>query len=273
MKKGKIGSIFLISMLALAGIGISYAGFSDSIAIWGTVNTATVDIELTGWYSGTWVFKIWGLDDYDPPTFEYTVLDAANEILIYRGWVADAPTEAEVKAWAQTFGGDAELVAYSEAMPGTTHGDPVEEYDVDFIYDNLFPCIDFEADLIIHYAGSIPAIVDTAEIFSDDVWLQELWAMYQADPAAGFGAWVEAYHIQGFNATGAPTDNINEIVSWQMGPEVDPEGLQLHYCDYIYIKVVIHLPQDNDLQGLTGTFTGKIGVIQWNDACDDSGVV
>ena len=56
-KKGKIGTIFLVSILALAGVGISYAGFTDYIFVYGTVDTATVDIELTDWYSGTFVWN------------------------------------------------------------------------------------------------------------------------------------------------------------------------------------------------------------------------
>ena len=59
MEKNKIGTIFLISVLALAGIGASYAGMTDSIKIYGTVKTATVDLEIDS-YSGTWIWKVWG---------------------------------------------------------------------------------------------------------------------------------------------------------------------------------------------------------------------
>ena len=53
----KIGTVFLVSMLALAGLGASYAGFSDMITVYGEVATATVELEITG-YSGTWVYKV-----------------------------------------------------------------------------------------------------------------------------------------------------------------------------------------------------------------------
>ena len=162
MKGNKVGTMFFISILVLAGIGISYAGFTDSIAIYGSVNTATVDIELVGWYSGTWVYKIWGFTVTPiPPIFDYDVYDLANEILIIRGYAGHVATIADVSDWAAANGGNAQLVSFSEAKEGTTHDET--PYDVDFIYDNLFPCIDFSADFIFHYAGIIPAKIDTAK--------------------------------------------------------------------------------------------------------------
>ena len=265
MKGNKVGTMFFISILVLAGIGISYAGFTDSIAIYGSVNTATVDIELVGWYSGTWVYKIWGFTVTPiPPIFDYDVYDLANEILIIRGYAGHVATIADVSDWAAANGGNAQLVSFSEAKEGTTHDET--PYDVDFIYDNLFPCIDFSADFIFHYAGSIPAKIDTAIIHSENPWLQELWAMYQDDPAAGFGAYVEAYRCYPWI-----DEETGEITGWYIDYE-DPVdvGYQLHYCYYVYVKLVIHIPQDNDYQGLKGIFTAKIGVIQWNDQCVDN---
>ena len=49
MRRNKIGSMFLVSVLALAGIGISYAGFSDSISVYGTVDTATVNLDIVAY--------------------------------------------------------------------------------------------------------------------------------------------------------------------------------------------------------------------------------
>jgi hypothetical protein len=55
MKRNKFGSIFLVSMLALTGIGASYAGFNDIIYIYGTASTATVNLDIEA-YSGCWVW-------------------------------------------------------------------------------------------------------------------------------------------------------------------------------------------------------------------------
>ena len=59
MKTAKIGAMFLISILALAGIGMGYAAWTDTITITGSVNTGSVEWAFTG-YSGTWVWKVWG---------------------------------------------------------------------------------------------------------------------------------------------------------------------------------------------------------------------
>jgi hypothetical protein len=87
--------------------------------------------------------------------------------------------------------------------------------------------------------------------------------MYKTDPDSGFGAYVEAYRCH-------PLISNEEIIDWAID-YTDPVdvGYQLHYCNYVYIKLVIHLPQDNMYQGLSGIFTGKVGVIQWNDQCED----
>jgi hypothetical protein len=63
------------------------------------------------------------------------------------------------------------------------------------------------------------------------------------------------------------TDGVT-IVGWTIDTaQLVDVGYQLHNCNYVYVKLVIHLPQDNYWQGLHGAFGGKIGVIQWNDAC------
>ena len=47
MNAGKIGTIFIISIMALAGIGISFAQFIDSIDIVSQVNSWCVDVEFS----------------------------------------------------------------------------------------------------------------------------------------------------------------------------------------------------------------------------------
>ena len=254
MEKNKIGTIFLISALALAGIGISYAGFTDTVYVYGTVDTATVELDIEA-YSGTWVWKIWDIQTgYTTPTFEYTEIDPVDEILIYRGWTFNAPTDAEVKAWANSNGGDSKPVssAYAEAFIGA-------DYDINMVYFNLFPCIDFTADFLLHYEGSIPVKVNVADIIMYTDWLEELYL-------AG-GVTISAYRCT-VPSPGQPIgpDNLPEITD-----VVVDIGTQLHECDYVVVKLTLHLPQSNYWQGLTGEFAGKVGVIQWNDMCDDQG--
>jgi len=254
MKHNKIGSIFLMSVLALAGIGISYAGFSDSISVYGTVDTATVDITVVQWYSGTDVWKVYAVTPgvQTPP----------GEIVIWSGFLNDPARPTESSLESQYPGCEADLISWSYAAAGTSHGDPAVPYDVDMVYHNLFPCIDFSADFIFHYDGSIPAKINLAEIYPIDDpsgFLSYLWNYHSGNP--GYGAWVEAYRCY-------PIEEAGKIIGWNIDYKTPVDiGYQLHLCNYVYVKLVIHLPQVNKLQGLSGTFGGTIGVIQWNDAC------
>ena len=45
----------------------------------------------------------------------------------------------------------------------------------------------------------------------------------------------------------------------------------LHENDLIFIELYIHLPQDNSLQDVSGSFTAEFVVIQWNEYPYDGG--
>ena len=225
MKSNKIGAMFLISVLALAGIGVSYAGFTDEISILGTANTATVSLVVET-YSGTDVYKVWGGD---------TAPD--DEIHIER-WIENRPTIADVQANFPD--SNVELISWAFAEPGTTA-------DVDMTFHNLFPCVDFTADFIVHYTGSIPAKVNNTLITGDPL-LEDLWDLGEITVAGYF------CH---FNETSD---------EWETHYD-EPVGIgtQLHYCDYVIAYVTIHIPQDNIWQNMTGTFSASVEVIQWNE--------
>jgi hypothetical protein len=245
MKRNKIGSMFLVSVLALAGVGISYAGFTDYITVYGTVNTATVDINILD-YSGTDVFKVWAIGEAAQPP--------ANELYIWRGFIRDRPTIADIEGMFPGCG--VILVASAWAMPCTAGIDD----EVDIHYNNIFPCIDFIGDFIFHYEGSIPGRIS-----------QIIFGYGNAPPYFyGSGDDLTAYlTVKFFECTGDDTDGDNiPDDNWVKGAEIlDPLGYQLHFCDCIWVDVIIHLPQDNELQGLSGSFGGFIEVIQWTDLC------
>jgi len=216
------------------------------------------------------VYKIYDFETpYPIPLPTPFLCNFGDEILIYRGFTQLQPTEVQVLAWATAHNGIAELVSWSYAGPGLYVYPDQTKSDVDMVYHNLFPCIDFSADFIFHYTGTIPAKIDDSQIFPilydinypDSEELAALWGIHQANPSAGLGMWVEAYRIEPIK------DTSGAIIGWgPLGEPVDV-GYQLHNCNYVYVKLVIHLPQNNDWQGLHGAFGGKIGVIQWNDAC------
>jgi hypothetical protein len=128
----KIGLLMLTLVIALGALGIGYAAWTDEIDITGTVETGSVNIDVTG-YSGTWVYKVPG-----GPNVGY-----GAETWVYRG---DAAVPFQPPA------GSFE-VAHSVALP-----DGEDAIKVEFV--NIFPDIDFEADATLTYTGSIPAIIE-----------------------------------------------------------------------------------------------------------------
>ena len=204
----KIGVIFIISALALAGIGVGYSAWTDTITITGMVSTGSVEWEVIE-YSGTYVWKVYGADDtgYGPETV--VTGDPGYSVPLEEGF----------------------RVACAEAMPGAG------EFDVDVIFDNLFPCIDFVADIEITYTGTVPGKINdiTFEIPVGYEWINEL--VLSGD----------------IYATARCNGEVVEL------------GYQLHKDDVILIELHVHIPQQQDLMSRSGSFTAIFEVIQWNE--------
>ena len=212
----KIGLLCLALVLALGALGVGYAAWIDTIHIEGTVNTGSVDINVE-YYSGTDIYK--DLDTEEMVTV-YWVKDAAGSIIWSSG---QPPTNGFLVAWAA-------------AAPG--QGDDT----VVISYNNTFPCETLVADFIVHYEGTVPAMV-TAEINTDDQWLEDLW---NSGDAGVFGALVDM---------DAGFEFIAPIVELP---------IQMHYCDYAKVWLWFHLPQDDTLMNQSGSFNATITAIQWN---------
>ena len=84
MKTIKISTLFLVSILAIAGIGISLAGWTDTISVTGTIQTGQVNFKVTG-YSGTWAWK----------HFADGNGKALHELVVHSGPVAEKDLKAE----------------------------------------------------------------------------------------------------------------------------------------------------------------------------------
>ncbi|MDD2252483.1 MAG: hypothetical protein PHQ10_05910 [Dehalococcoidales bacterium] len=200
----KLGILLMVLVLALGSLGVGYAAWMDFVYVEGTVETGNVDLVVEN-YSGTWVYKM-----------------PEHGIDVVTGWVDEVVAPANY----------VELVASAVSTPGAGgENDP----DVVMTFDNLFPGVLFCADFLVHYIGSVPAIVD-ADIVSDDEWLNELWD-------EGYAYW-EAWDADG-----------NKIE----GP------VQLHYCDTVTVKLCIEIPQDNKYMNLTGSFNGFVRAVNWNE--------
>jgi uncharacterized repeat protein (TIGR01451 family) len=241
MNNTKIGTFFIVSILALAGIGITYAGLTQNLNIFGTISTGTVDIEIDD-YSGTYVWKVY---------------DAADEIVI-----TDDPTFTVPSS-------DGFRVAYAEGreiLPEDVTLPEEKNYDAMIVFDNLFPCIDFTADILFHYVGTIPgkitdinyywegSQIDTDGDGTPDTNFIDYLQQLAIDTDYKYGMWGNIFRC---DEEGVPLEPLQEITV----------GTQLHECNYFKLEVTVHLPQDNMFQDLTGWGYVDLSVLQWNDQC------
>jgi len=223
----KIGLLCLALVLALGALGVGFAAWTDTLYIDGTVSTGTVDINIEA-LSGTWVYKV-------PP----------HGILQHHGW---GTTENGPEGFTPP--AEAELITSATAeMDGT---DPDGD-TVIVAFDNLYPCKWVMVDFLVHYDGSIPVILD-AEISTEDPWLEELWNTGDAG--------VTAYVYVPEDPDNPKVGGMDNIV----GDPIDLcEVIQLHHCDWILVKLWIHIPQEDIYMDLDGSFEATVTAVQWNE--------
>lgn len=235
MKPKKIGLLALALVLALGALGVGYATWTDTITIEGTVETGSVDINVE-YYSGTIIYK--DLTDDSLQTYFY-VADDQGVIKWSMGTPYDEGNANHV------------FVASAAACP-----DGRDDY-VDVDYVNAFPTQCLCADFIVHYVGSVPAMV-TADFDTWDSMLEWLWD----------NGYVTLY--------AARVTIVDEPGNWQFSVGEMIEGpIQMHECQYAKIWIWIDLPQDEELvgtpytqedfMGQTWYFTAHISATQWND--------
>lgn len=213
--KQKLGTLFIVSALALAGIGVSYAGLSDVLTIAGTVQTASVTFDIQE-YSGTWVWKVFNAPDtgYGPET---VVTDDPE--------VTYNPSEGF-------------LVAYAVAAAG------VEPTDVQVTFNNIFPCIPFVAD-IEFTIGTIPVKFTAVTI--------------QPNPGS---EWMAPLIASG--------DIFAKLYVVREGVQIPVVvGTQIHPGEIVIGEIHIHLPQLQEYQGVSGSGTATLEILQWNDECEE----
>ncbi|MBA7607286.1 hypothetical protein ES703_14445 [subsurface metagenome] len=234
----KIGLLVMALVLAMGMLGVGYAAWTDTVTIDGTVNTGNVDLQVVG-YSSTWVYKVPG------ETNDIVVIyhDSSSEPTVPTGAVEVRPNQTHPYA-----------VAYAIAEPGTN------DDEVTITYVGLFPSIVFRADILLHYAGSIPVNISVADFILDPLSgsAPELLALYAAGKQTdGTGAWIEWRW----------SDNLHKKDGALLFDPAtgNPLGIQLEYCDYILIVGIIHLPQDDALMSKDANFSATFTVKQWNE--------
>jgi len=242
----KLGLIVLALVIALGTLGVGYAMWSDTIFVNGTVETGTVDINLTRDFSATYVYK--------------TMPGGGNVI---------SATELT----------DTEQIDYtliSSAIAESNGDDAVE-----FTFDNLFPIFDsygnpasYCADFTAKYEGTIPVHVvwDWALLDEENNLLVRPEAI--SDPAIK----ELLYYYTTISYS------INDDEQYGTIAPADTQLIQLHQDDVINIKVCIEIPQVWDsrspntefvpegentqayLSDKDFSFVGKFIVYQWNEA-------
>lgn len=230
-RMGKLGIFMLTLVFAIGAMGAAFASWTDTVVIEGEVTTGSLGYEVCE-FSETWVYKVVEADsNYGPiGTLVNSGVPLDDATLLY---IASADWEGQV--------------------PGTPPDGCIaganQSYNVTF--DNLFPCPDFCADIVIHYVGSVPARLSPETVIpegEDYDWLRNLWG-------------TESFYMEAYR--GSMNDTTGEI-DWEDTP-VDLEGLQLEYCDYVKIWWCIHIPQDNTLMNQRASFTTTIDMVQWNE--------
>jgi len=253
----KIGFLIMALILALGTLGIGYAAWVDEVTITGSVDTGSLDLEVVD-YSGMWFWKVPG----GTPEYFFTVDPKFVPAQVPGN---PAPFVVAYAKSQQTMAGDpavpvddAITMTFSELFPIDSPCVPIwgpDGDDADTDMDSWGCQFGWRADFVLHYNGSIPAMVDAAftDATGDAAWLWE----------NGY-AWVEFYYL---DESYKPGDN---LFAHKLGAVTGP--VQMHYCDYIWGMLIIEIPQvppegltQDDFMNLVGTFVAKITAIQWNE--------
>jgi hypothetical protein len=229
----KIGLLSLTLVMVLGALGIGYAHWTDTITIEGTVCTGSVDINVV-YLSGSDVYK-----------------DLDTDALVYYFWLKDPAGAIIWDSYSANYDPADELFLVASAG-STLLGD-------DFVgmnFTNAFPCSYLTADFIVHYDGSVPAIVtaDFDQVPTDPA-VQYLW------DNGYIKVWGQVVYFDDGEFMG-------------FGPIIEGP-IQMHYCDYVKVYMTVNLPQDDNLVGTDFTqadfmdacwsFTGHITATQWNE--------
>jgi len=229
MKSSKIGIIFLVSIIALAGIGISYSGFSDQITVTGTINTGYVRFDIVG-YSGTWVWKE----------------ISSHTKIVHNGAVAltDLNGNGILDDDPNGYYSDPDymLVAYSYGY------DAVGEKPQHFAFINLFPCIYFNADFKFTI-GTIPVFLTGTDL---------VWTNQKINNQAA--TWIPT--IPGHEppvVTVTITDQAGNVIYPGQTP------IQLHPGITYTWNLQIHIPQDDAYMNAYAEGSCTFNIIQWSE--------
>ena len=234
----KISMIMLALVVALGGLGVGYAMWSDSVTVSGTVTTGTVDLDIDS-LSHTYVYKVLVDVDEVEPIGEGQEEYLAGQMLCEPGPIGALTTVGDQDG---TF-----LLVASAVTTGavSTDGNYDEEAEsVTMTFTNIFPTTtcNIAADVVLHYVGSVPAHV----VKSVETWTG-------TDAAALAAEQVDKWEL-----------SIDDGVTWE---ELALEDIQLHNCYLLRYTKWFDLSEQeaSDMNLGPASFTFDIIAHQWNE--------
>lgn len=231
----KIGILAIVLVLCLAAVSVGYAGFTHRIHIEGIVDTAELNVECVE-LSGTYVYKV--VDNPDYPQERLVVHYTSNPDGSGLVWDIN-PVSVDGVLTPHI------ARSYGKCLPNGT---------IRVVYDNIFPSVDFEADVLLRYTGTIPVKINAINCDFD---LPDGLLM----GPDGKVYWDENHNDM---LDMGETFVVACAVLVQADGSLADEGTQIHTDDELRLIVTVHLPQDNSLQGLHLTGDCDIDLIQWD---------
>lgn len=214
----RTGVIVVAMVVAFLSISTVYASWSDGVQ---TEDTDGGDLIVVD-YSGSTIYKYLGPGPEPAP----------DSLVAWHGWMGDDPHADDP---------DYLLVASAGATQAESEGVPIEDA-VSIWFDNMFPCEWLTVDILLGYVGpgpvEIQAEIVEGSIGGDQALIDNLdveFLAYRLDPDFVVGSNPHAAIIE-------PVD----------------VGVEVESGDLILVAMRAHLPQDNSLMRLNGSFTARI---------------
>jgi predicted ribosomally synthesized peptide with SipW-like signal peptide len=231
MKAAKLSAVFMISVMALAGTGIAYAAWYDSVSIEATVHMGDF---ITGWLKPV------------------EVNETTNGV-----WEGDENQAWEAKPWVADT-----TVMLTTPETSVHHTPKVTVYKKMYInVSNAYPQYDAHIIAKLKNAGTIPGVIcpDFKIFMYDEKDNHELQFRIDSGPT-----WVTGMYGSGYEIKGAVVDPVvGDIINFDVFFEVEDVIWQIDPCNAYNVTIDIDFKQAAE-ECHTYTFTIDIVTIQWN---------
>jgi len=212
---GKLSVLALALVLALGGLGIGYASWTDTVVVEETVTTGNVCVEF--------VTPVYVTDQFAPPPIYPTQTP---------DWTCD-PGITNVRDVSPP-----KNVAWGEAVYLDTDGDSY--YDtVQVTLHDVYPCYYNNVSFHVHNCGTIPVIMDSVTLVYDTTTqVIDHDGVYSMDLS---GNGVDDFEIRWGDHLGAqfePSDEAEISFGMHMLQDEDPTIQDNSFTFYIYLHFV-----------------------------------